>query len=142
MDEQWGRVYCKGTPCWLWHAIDHDTGDVIAFVIGSRKQEMCQRLWDALIALNAEIPISHTIIKTRATEEQKTFHNFYLKKENVKDAFKIKNPEIIKGKNILLIDDIFDSGKTISEIGSMLTKSGAKSIMPLVIAKTVAGDKL
>ena len=55
MDEQWGRVYCKGTPCWLWHAIDHDTGDVIAFVIGNRKKEMCQKLWDALKALNIEI---------------------------------------------------------------------------------------
>jgi insertion element IS1 protein InsB len=55
MDEQWGRVYCKGTPCWLWHAIDHDTGDVIAFVIGSRKKEMCQKLWGALMALNIEI---------------------------------------------------------------------------------------
>jgi insertion element IS1 protein InsB len=55
MDEQWGRVYCKGTPCWLWHAIDHDTGDVIAFVLGNREKEMCQKLWDTLMSLNMEI---------------------------------------------------------------------------------------
>jgi hypothetical protein len=24
MDEMWSRVYCKETPCWLWHAINHD----------------------------------------------------------------------------------------------------------------------
>jgi insertion element IS1 protein InsB len=51
MDEQWGRVYCKGTPAWLWHAIDHDTGDVVAFVIGSREKEMCKQLWDTLMSL-------------------------------------------------------------------------------------------
>jgi len=60
MDEQWGRVYCKDTPCWLWHAIDHDTGDVIAFVIGSRKKEMCKKLWEALLALNVEITDVYT----------------------------------------------------------------------------------
>jgi ATP-dependent DNA helicase RecQ len=43
-------------------------------------------------------------------------------------------------KRILLIDDIFDSGSTIKEIGSYLTKAGAVVIAPLVIARTVGGD--
>jgi len=56
MDEMWGRVYCKGTPCWLWHAIDHDTGDLVAFVMGSRENAMLQELWDRLSSLeNLEI---------------------------------------------------------------------------------------
>ena len=24
MDEMWSRVYCKETPCWLWHAVNHE----------------------------------------------------------------------------------------------------------------------
>ena len=55
MDEQWGRVYCKGTPCWLWHAIDHDTGDIVAFVMGPRKHKMLRILWKTLKSLNIEI---------------------------------------------------------------------------------------
>ena len=55
MDEQWGRVYCKGTPCWLWHAIDHETGDIIAFVMGPRKHKMLRKLWEILSSLNLEI---------------------------------------------------------------------------------------
>jgi ATP-dependent DNA helicase RecQ len=39
-----------------------------------------------------------------------------------------------------LIDDIFDSGCTIKEIGRYLTLHGAMIIAPLVIAKTVGGD--
>jgi len=42
----------------------------------------------------------------------------------------------------LLIDDIFDSGATIKEIGRYLSKQGAILIAPLVLAKTVGGDKL
>ncbi len=39
-----------------------------------------------------------------------------------------------------LVDDIFDSGATITEIGRMLTALGACAIAPLVIAKTASGD--
>jgi len=46
----------------------------------------------------------------------------------------------IHGKNILLIDDIYDSGATIKEIGKYLTQLGAVKIAPVVIAKTVGGD--
>ena len=37
MDEMWGRVYSKETPCWLWHAINHENGDLIVYVLGSRE---------------------------------------------------------------------------------------------------------
>ena len=55
MDEMWGRVYCKQTPCWLWHAIDHETGDLVAFVLGSREHEMLWELSALLYNLNLEI---------------------------------------------------------------------------------------
>ena len=55
MDEMWGRVYCKKSPGWLWHAINHDSGEVVAFVIGSREQEMLWELLELLADLNVEI---------------------------------------------------------------------------------------
>ncbi|MDX9932348.1 MAG: RecQ family ATP-dependent DNA helicase [Bacteroidales bacterium] len=85
-------------------------------------------------------PISHDLIKNRETSEQKVFENAYLKSDNIKDAFTHKNPENLKGKTILLIDDIYDSGATIKEIGRYLSSLGAIKIVPLVIAKTVGGD--
>ena len=51
----WGRVYCKGTPCWLWHAIDCETGDVVAFVLGSREHDMLWELMCELATANIEI---------------------------------------------------------------------------------------
>ncbi len=85
------------------------------------------------------IPVSHKLFKTRPTEPQKVFQNFVLKRDNVKDAFVYHKPKEIGNKNILLVDDIYDSGSTIKEIGKYLTKLGAKKITPLVIAKTVGG---
>ena len=87
-----------------------------------------------------KVPVSHKLVKIRQTSEQKVFQNSYLKQENVKDAFSYLSPEEINGKKIILLDDIFDSGATIKEIGKLLTTMGAEIIVPIAIAKTVGGD--
>jgi ATP-dependent DNA helicase RecQ len=87
-----------------------------------------------------KFPISHNLVKARQTKEQKVFENGYLKTENVSDAFTFATPNEIKGKSILLVDDIFDSGATLKEIGRLLTNLGALKIAPVVIARTVGGD--
>lgn len=90
------------------------------------------------IASIIKVPISHDLVKTRKTNEQKIFQNSYSKKDNVAGAFTLRN-NIVKGKTVLLIDDIYDSGATLKEIGKQLTMFGAKFVVPLVIAKTVGG---
>lgn len=87
-----------------------------------------------------QFPISHNLMKCKATKEQKIFENRYLKTENVSGAFTFATPNDIKGKSILLVDDIFDSGATVKEIGRLLTNFGAAKIAPVVIARTVGGD--
>ena len=84
------------------------------------------------------VPISHELIKIRNTQEQKIFQNSYSKQENVAGAFDI-DENLVKGKTIVLLDDIYDSGATLKEVGKLLTQKGASCIVPLVIAKTVGG---
>ena len=33
----WSYVGAKTTARWLWHALDHRTGSVLAYVVGTRK---------------------------------------------------------------------------------------------------------
>jgi insertion element IS1 protein InsB len=44
MDEMWSFVGKKGNQRWLWHAIDHHTGAVLAYVFGRRKDEVFLQL--------------------------------------------------------------------------------------------------
>ena len=37
LDEMWSFVARKTNPRWLWHAIDHHTGKVLASVFGRRQ---------------------------------------------------------------------------------------------------------
>ena len=84
-----------------------------------------------------KVPICHRLTKTRTTKEQKVFNNRFGKHDNVENAFDIDID--VKDKTIILIDDIYDSGETLKEIGRLLTTKGAKWIAPVVIAKTVGG---
>ena len=40
LDEMWSYVGKKAEPRWLWHAIEHHSGTVLAYVFGRRKDEV------------------------------------------------------------------------------------------------------
>jgi insertion element IS1 protein InsB len=40
LDEMWSYVRSKASPRWLWHAMDHHTGKVLAYVFGQRKDRV------------------------------------------------------------------------------------------------------
>ncbi|MDV2997099.1 MAG: hypothetical protein N4J56_006804 [Chroococcidiopsis sp. SAG 2025] len=44
LDEMWSYVGKKSNPRWLWHAIDRDSGKVLAYVFGRRKDEVFLQL--------------------------------------------------------------------------------------------------
>lgn len=92
------------------------------------------------IAIVLRLPFSDGLKKMRVTASQKIFQTGLLKRDNVKNAFTYTDTNDLAGKSVLLVDDIYDSGATIKEVGRFLTKLGAVKIAPLVIAKTVGGD--
>ena len=44
IDEMWSYVGKKKAPRWLWHALDHQTGKVLAYVLGRRKDAVLREL--------------------------------------------------------------------------------------------------
>ena len=56
---------------------------------------------------------------------------------NVKDAFSVKYPERVKGKRVILIDDVMTTGSTLKESARALRKAGAKSIDILTVARVI-----
>lgn len=113
--------------------------DLILYVPPTHSGDLVKN-FAAKISKTLNVPISHTLIKTRETQEQKVFQNGYSKKDNIANAFGCINMSEIQGKRIILLDDIFDSGATIKEIGKMLTQNGAQVIAPITIAKTIGGE--
>ena len=48
LDEMWSYVRSKANPRWLWHAIDHHTGTVLAYVFGRRQDDVFLKLHQLL----------------------------------------------------------------------------------------------
>jgi insertion element IS1 protein InsB len=48
MDEMWSFVQSKRQQRWLWHAIDHQTGEVLAYVLAPHEAHALKALMDRL----------------------------------------------------------------------------------------------
>jgi len=54
---------------------------------------------------------------------------------NIIGSFEARNPEKIKGKKIILIDDVLTTGATMSEAKKVLKQAGAKKVVGVVVAR-------
>lgn len=85
--------------------------------------------------LNLQI-ITKALKRTRATDPQITFSGVK-REENVKDCFGLgEEINLVRGKKVILVDDVYTSGATMKEAVKVLKKNGVKEVMGLVVAKT------
>ncbi len=81
-------------------------------------------------------PVIDTLTTTRAHKPQSQYNSHKKRARNVAGAFCIQKPNKVEGKNLILVDDICDSGATLFEAAKTLKKAGVKHIVGLVVAKT------
>ncbi len=74
------------------------------------------------------------IFKIKATLPQASLKGRE-RRENVKGAFKVRKPDKIKGKRILLVDDIYTTGGTVNECTKELLKNGAEYVDILTLGR-------
>ena len=79
--------------------------------------------------------VKNCLLKNKNTLPQMELKNLEQRTKNVVNSFFVKNPELIKGKIIVLVDDIVTSGSTLTEAAKTLKSSGAKKIIAITIAK-------
>lgn len=80
--------------------------------------------------------IPHILLRTRHTLPQQGL-NARDRRENVHGAFTVNSDyaDLLKGKNILLIDDVFTSGATLNECARILKAAKAAQVNVLTIAR-------
>ncbi len=76
------------------------------------------------------------LFKIKNTKSQTECKDFESREKNISGSFIVKNPDTIKGKNLIIMDDVFTSGATMKEAVKKLKEAGAKKVIGLVIAKT------
>ena len=55
--------------------------------------------------------------------------------ESVSGAFEVRNPRVVANEIVLLVDDVFTTGATVSACAAALTEAGARDVFVLTIAR-------
>ena len=75
------------------------------------------------------------LIKRKKFTETQTRLSRKQREKNVTNAFAINSKYNIKGRKILLVDDVFTTGSTVNSISKVLQEAGAAKIFVLTIAR-------
>lgn len=115
--------------------------DRITYIPMHRRKEALRgynqsRLLAIYIGEAMDIPlIDGNLIKYKNTKDQSHSDKFQ-RSENLKDAFRTKDPRQIKDKDILIVDDIITTGSTMAEISKLLMENGAKAVRGIALTSS------
>lgn len=59
------------------------------------------------------------------------------RRENVKGTFIVRRPELVRGRTLLVVDDILTTGSTLAECAKMLYAAGAWRVWSASLARSV-----
>jgi len=116
------------------------SNQIISFVPIHKQRENVRgfnqaQLLATLLAKECDAVCLKTLIKSKPTPHQ-TKLSKEQRQNNIKDSFQIApdSEDLIAGKLIILIDDVFTTGATLEECAKILKKYGAHSVIGLTVA--------
>ncbi len=89
------------------------------------------------VALELDDVAVETLDKRVNVQAQSSITDKYARRANISGAYTAKDPELVAGKRVLLIDDIVTTGSTLSECARILLMAGAESVVCAVLARTI-----
>ena len=72
--------------------------------------------------------------KVRNAVPQSSIHGAEARRANISGCYVVRSADAVRGKSILLIDDVITTGSTLSECARMLLTAGAKSVSGAALA--------
>lgn len=89
-----------------------------------------------VLARLSKLPVDEwSVVRTTHTDRHRAGMDARARRESVHDAFTIKHPRLIEGERILLVDDVFTTGATVSSCALALKGAGALDVFVLTVAR-------
>jgi len=100
-------------------------------------------LSELAVALHSELGVpapEGLMVKARATRPQKEMRSLAQKTDNVRGAFALTDSQAVRGQRVLIVDDLFDSGATLSEAARVVKRAGAEWVSVVTLTRTAGSD--
>ena len=83
-----------------------------------------------------QLPLDEvSLVRVSSTEKYRAGLDAKGRQDTVAGAFEVRHPRLIANENILLVDDVFTTGATVSACAEALTAAGAKNVFVLTISR-------
>ena len=92
-------------------------------------------LANALCRVNAKVLDERSLVRTSHTEQLRAGMDARDRQKTVESAFEVLFPAVIEGERILLVDDVFTTGATVSSCSRALLDAGALEVFVLTLAR-------
>jgi len=88
------------------------------------------------LARATKLPVDeHSLVRRVHTERHRAGMDARARRDSVAGAFEVRDSKLIIGRRVLLIDDVFTTGATVSECAAVLKSAGAAEVYVLTIAR-------
>ena len=81
-----------------------------------------------------EVAPVRTLKKIRHNPRQSGISDSALRRSNVRGVYTVTDPDLVRGKRVLILDDIFTTGATVGECARVLRQAGAKEVHCAAVA--------
>jgi ComF family protein len=78
-----------------------------------------------------------SLVRVSSTEKYRAGMDAKGRRDTVADAFVVTHPRLVAGENILLVDDVFTTGATVSSCAATLLTAGAQNVFVLTISRAL-----
>ena len=88
------------------------------------------------LSRHSGLPVDeHSVVRRVHTERHRAGMDAKARHQSVADAFTVRHPELLAGKRVLLVDDVFTTGATASACAGALKEAGASEVFVLTMAR-------
>ena len=83
------------------------------------------------------VPVAKAVLSRRVATTPQTELTAPARRANVRGAFAVPRPDAVRGRHVLLVDDLMTTGATAGECAACLTREGAASVGLLTVARVL-----
>jgi competence protein ComFC len=96
----------------------------------NQSERVCEGLYESLA-----IPIQKDILVRKRYTRTQTDLSAEERQDNMRDVFRVRRPERIKSKSVLIVDDVVTTGSTMNSCAKVLKEAGARTVVCIALAR-------